>query len=229
MYRKDEEIGFCLCVGSAEAQSCFECSCSSVPKVIAKNEVETSLYCVPSALSVYFTTSARILQLLVYAAYWESIQLLSVTNKCDNMRYFVGCCQASEQLYHHLCHSFMSRGRRACSPDVPAYVIFSKQHIKWNLLPAALFCLSNWGAIVHKTSNEWMRFISTESGVGTLFLLTQVNPLTCHAAQDFMQQGTYIFLSGSPGAWGLSLKITTRNRNSPLTLVWFGSGSKAMS
>lgn len=139
--------------------------------------METSPYWVPSAFSVYFTTSARILQLLSYVAYWERIQLLSVTNECDNMRYSVGCCQASEQFCHHLCHSFMSRGRRACSPDVLAYVIFSKQDIKWNLLPAALFCLSHWGAIVHKTSSGWMRFISTESGVGTLFLPTQVNPM----------------------------------------------------
>lgn len=57
-----------VCVGSAQAQRCFECSCCAVSKVIARNEVETSLYCVPSGLSVYFTTSARILQLLSYAA-----------------------------------------------------------------------------------------------------------------------------------------------------------------
>lgn len=64
----------------------------------------------------------------------------------------------------------------ACTPDVLARYFFPQQYKKWNLLPAALFCLNNWGVNVHKTSKVWMRFLSTESGMGVLLLPTQVNP-----------------------------------------------------
>lgn len=47
-----------------------ECNCYTVLKISARNEVEASLFCVPSAFSVvFFITNAMILQLPSYGAY----------------------------------------------------------------------------------------------------------------------------------------------------------------
>lgn len=105
---------------------CFDCNGCTVFEMSLRNNVEDSLLC---ALSFMFFTAYARIQLPSSASYWERIELLSVTNECDNTRCFVGHCQASEQFCHHLCHTFMSRGR-AHALQMCLHVIFSQQYIK---------------------------------------------------------------------------------------------------